>query len=307
MAATPHKRRILREQLWAMMHDGRGQSGQAFQFLLLVLLLLSISILPLELFADTPGTRTTLHIVEVVITSLFTLEYLLRIYAAPNRLKYIFSFFGIIDFLSIAPFYLHLLDTQFLRALRLFRLVRIFRLGEIGSTGVAEAKERSHESVGIIPGEEEVEFVVSHHPLYLITNALPAIVAIAFGVGVLLFFPLHPISLTIAVTLFLFSLIFLWRAWLNYSYDLIYVTSQRLIFYDQHLLGRSTNQLNYSSITNVKPAYQGVISYLFGYGSLSVETAADQSGHFEFHMASKHEAAARHIMQKCMKAKGTQN
>jgi voltage-gated potassium channel len=46
--------------------------------------------------------------------------------------SYVFSFFGIIDLVSILPFYLKqfvLLDGRFFRILRLFRLTRVFKLG----------------------------------------------------------------------------------------------------------------------------------------------------------------------------------
>ena len=75
---------------------------------------------------------------ELVSIVIFSLEYLYRIsYSfANNRLKgvlnYIFSFFGLIDLISILPFYLNQfinLDGRFLRILRLFRLTRIFKFG----------------------------------------------------------------------------------------------------------------------------------------------------------------------------------
>lgn len=56
---------------------------------------------------------------------IFTAEYLLRIYISKNPLKYIFSFYGIIDFLAIFPFYLR--TAYDFRALRAFRIFRVFR------------------------------------------------------------------------------------------------------------------------------------------------------------------------------------
>ena len=55
----------------------------------------------------------------------FSVEYVLRIYVAKKKSKYLFSFYGIIDFLAIAPFFLSsFLDLRFLRA---FRILKIFR------------------------------------------------------------------------------------------------------------------------------------------------------------------------------------
>jgi voltage-gated potassium channel len=56
------------------------------------------------------------------------LEYLLRIVVAPQKLRFIFSFHGLIDLLSIAPFYLAGYDARWLRTLRLLRLLRVLKL-----------------------------------------------------------------------------------------------------------------------------------------------------------------------------------
>lgn len=70
-----------------------------------------------------------LRYIEVVCVIIFTIEYLLRIYAAERKFKFIFSFYGIIDFLAILPFYLAIgVDLRSLRALRFLRLFRIFKL-----------------------------------------------------------------------------------------------------------------------------------------------------------------------------------
>ena len=78
------------------------------------------------------------NIFELISILIFTLEYFYRIFLSYRKAKwsgiksYIFSFFGIIDFISILPFYIKqfvLIDGRFFRILRLFRLTRIFKLG----------------------------------------------------------------------------------------------------------------------------------------------------------------------------------
>ena len=75
---------------------------------------------------------------ELISILIFTAEYFYRIYMSYKEKKlkgvfsYVFSFFGIIDFISILPFYIKqfvLIDGRFFRILRLFRLSRIFKLG----------------------------------------------------------------------------------------------------------------------------------------------------------------------------------
>lgn len=76
-----------------------------------------------------PTTRTFLYYSEIVVVMAFTAEYLYRIYAAPNRLRFIFSFYGLVDLLAILPFYLALaLDLRALRLLRFMRLLRLLKL-----------------------------------------------------------------------------------------------------------------------------------------------------------------------------------
>ncbi len=64
-------------------------------------------------------------IIDYVFCGLFAVEYICRIYAAPKRWGFVFSFFGIIDLLAILPIVLHF--TGF-RVLRIFRFLRIFRV-----------------------------------------------------------------------------------------------------------------------------------------------------------------------------------
>ncbi|GGH34714.1 voltage-gated potassium channel [Mangrovimonas yunxiaonensis] len=101
-----------------------------FAFGIQVLIFLSVIAFTVETLPDLkPQTRTILRSIEVVTVIIFSLEYLLRIYAADNKLKFVFSFYGIIDLLAILPFYLAFgFDLRSLRALRFLRLFRILKL-----------------------------------------------------------------------------------------------------------------------------------------------------------------------------------
>lgn len=76
-----------------------------------------------------PLTRQFLYYSEIVVVIIFTAEYLYRIYKAESRLRFIFSFYGLVDLLAILPFYLATaVDLRTLRLLRLFRLARLLKL-----------------------------------------------------------------------------------------------------------------------------------------------------------------------------------
>ena len=96
------------------------------QFLIVVSLIsFSVDTLP----NLTLETRRLLRYVEIGTVAVFTLEYLLRIIVADHKLKFIFSFFGMIDLIAILPFYLTTgLDLRSIRAVRLLRLFRMFKL-----------------------------------------------------------------------------------------------------------------------------------------------------------------------------------
>ena len=67
--------------------------------------------------------------IELFSVIIFSLEYIFRVIFSGNRIKFIFSFFGLIDLIAILPFYLSIgIDLRSVRAFRLFRLFRLFKL-----------------------------------------------------------------------------------------------------------------------------------------------------------------------------------
>ena len=81
------------------------------------------------------------HAFDILTVGVFTIEYLLRVLVAPlepeyagrrfARVRFIFSFYALVDVVAIAPFYFSgfvAMDVEMLRALRLLRLMRIFKL-----------------------------------------------------------------------------------------------------------------------------------------------------------------------------------
>ncbi|MDF4202084.1 ion transporter [Maribacter sp. SA7] len=107
-----------------------NRKSRLFAYFIQALIFLSIISFSYETVPDLePGTRKILKIIEVFCVLVFSIEYLLRIYVADNKFKFIFSFYGVIDFLAILPFYLALgIDLRSLRALRFLRLFRILKL-----------------------------------------------------------------------------------------------------------------------------------------------------------------------------------
>lgn len=103
-------------------------AGKAFDVVVLCLIVLSLILIPLETMPQFSKYEAFFHVLDRGIITLFTAEYLLRVFVSEKRWGFIFSFSGIIDFLAIAPFLFALADWRFIRIFRLFRVFRIFKL-----------------------------------------------------------------------------------------------------------------------------------------------------------------------------------
>ena len=114
------------EKLRAVIEDTSTVKGKIFDYFIQALILLSLLAFTIETFPDNSKvTIELLNTFEFLCVIVFSIEYLLRVIVSKKPLKYIFSFYGIIDFLAIFPFYLK--SIYDLRALRAFRIFRIFR------------------------------------------------------------------------------------------------------------------------------------------------------------------------------------
>ena len=115
-------------------------AGKRFDIWILVLIAANIILLMVDsMLGSTTLTRGIeskpfsywlMKVLEWAFTIVFTFEFYLRIYCLKNPRKYVLSFYGIIDILSIFPSYLSLFfpGAQALTVLRLLRVLRIFRI-----------------------------------------------------------------------------------------------------------------------------------------------------------------------------------
>jgi len=121
------------------------------------LILFSLLTFSLETLPDLSEThRYWLYVAEAVTIVIFSVEYITRVITSKRKIAYIFSFFGIIDLISILPFYIGLgIDLRSLRALRFVRLLRLLKLARY-----SRALRRFHRAF-IISKEEIVLFFIS--------------------------------------------------------------------------------------------------------------------------------------------------
>jgi voltage-gated potassium channel len=124
----------VRQRVWEIIFEADTPAGKAFDVALLAAILLSVGAVMLE---SVDGIRESfgpqLVAAEWVFTILFTIEYILRLCVVRRPLRYAFSFFGIVDLLSVLPTYLLLFGVGaqsllVIRSLRLLRTFRVFKL-----------------------------------------------------------------------------------------------------------------------------------------------------------------------------------
>jgi voltage-gated potassium channel len=116
----------MKDKIRIIIEDNTSRKGKIFDYSIQVLILLSLIAFTIETLPNNSvQTIEILNVFELICVIIFSIEYLLRILVSKKPLKYIFSFYGIIDLLAIFPFYLK--GAYDLRALRAFRIFRIFR------------------------------------------------------------------------------------------------------------------------------------------------------------------------------------
>jgi len=146
-----------KEKLYEIIFEADTPGGKLFDVALLIVILISVALVMLE---SVPGIRNEnrelLRLLEWIITGIFTVEYFLRIIIVRKPLSYIFSFYGIIDFLSVIPTYIglfilgshHLVVIRILRMLRIFRILKLSRYTQAGRS-LAKALWASREKIGV--------------------------------------------------------------------------------------------------------------------------------------------------------------
>lgn len=140
--------------------------GTQIENILQMVIVYSIITLTLETLPDLSlSQRRFFEISEVVCVSIFSVEYLTRLFKSSDKLKFVFSFMGVIDLISILPFYLNLGSGS--RALRIIRLFRIFRLLKLARYN--KAISRFHQAFISVKEELVLFFLASFFLIYLVS------------------------------------------------------------------------------------------------------------------------------------------
>ncbi len=137
----PDSNNKLKREIYNIIFEAETPKGKAFDVALIVCILLSIGVIMLE--SVTPIKEkigVLLFVLEWIFTIIFTIEYLLRLWVVQSKKKYAYSFYGIIDLVSVLPMYLSLVLSGasallIIRSVRLVRIFRVFKLARFVGEG----------------------------------------------------------------------------------------------------------------------------------------------------------------------------
>lgn len=120
-----------KSKLHEIIYEADTPKGKWFDIILFILIITSVILVMLESVKEIDAEyHKVLLTLEWIITIFFSIEYIARVISIKKPFKYIFSFYGIIDFVSTIPLYISYLvaGSQVLLAVRALRLLRVFRI-----------------------------------------------------------------------------------------------------------------------------------------------------------------------------------
>ncbi len=121
----------LKSKLRTIIFDSNTTLGKLFDIALMLFILASIITIVLQsIDSFNAEHHFLLSFLDWFFTVSFLIEYCLRVYCAPDRKKYAFGFFGILDFIAVFPSIFSLLNSgyQTIQVIRIIRLLRVFKV-----------------------------------------------------------------------------------------------------------------------------------------------------------------------------------
>lgn len=112
------------EEWFSYPSRGRGRYAEG----IIVSLIVIISLMPvIQSYTDNPLHLNILRIIELFITSVFLVEYILRFWVAEKKLRHVINPYSIVDLIAILPLFIPGTYMQIVRVFRLLRLLRMTR------------------------------------------------------------------------------------------------------------------------------------------------------------------------------------
>lgn len=124
-----------KELIRRIVEETNTKAGKAFDIFIQFLIIISIVAFTVETLPDLSSeTKIALDLIEYISIFFFFFEYILRVFVAKKKSDYLFSFFGIIDFLATFPtIFIASFDLRSVRIFRLLRLFSVFKFARYSS------------------------------------------------------------------------------------------------------------------------------------------------------------------------------
>ncbi len=231
----------IRHFINSALHCPETKIARIVNGLLIFLIIFSIAVIPLHFLPNLEWAHDDLFLFDRIVVIIFSIEYILRIWSAKSGLRYVVSWVGIIDLVAILPFFLAKISiisdiswlaifehTEVFLILRILRILKLAKIYESENSTVDVGTLDKHGDFATVPGEKIERIVQKHSLIFLMSLFLP-LVFTSFGLTILVFFKAVSIALAFAVLFFFFAGIFFFKAWLDFHYDVIYITNKRVV------------------------------------------------------------------------------
>ncbi len=190
MNQSEDKEESWKKKWYVIIFQHHTKAGRRFDLILLLAILISVTVVFIDSSQQIHDKYSLpLLLIEWFLTILFTIEYVIRVIIVPNKRSYIFSFYGIIDMLSIIPTYLSIFfaGSQFLIIIRVLRLLRIFRILKLVSYTMAslfliQALKNSREKILVFFGAVLIIVTIVGTIMYLIEGPSSGFVSIPVSI-----------------------------------------------------------------------------------------------------------------------------
>lgn len=181
----------VRQRVYDIIFEADDRAGRAFDIGLLFAIIASIILVSMETLPELSTTQVIngeevevlplwLTAAEWFLTVLFTIEYIARLSCVRHPMKYAFSFWGIVDLLSIMPSYASIFMGEsgrsfvILRSVRLLRVFRVLKLWRMMSQAdeLADAVWDSRDKIVVFLAVVLVAVTISGTLMYHIETVM---------------------------------------------------------------------------------------------------------------------------------------
>lgn len=158
-----------KERIRIVIEESDTKAGQLFDMSIQILIIFSLIVYSIGTIPKLPPLwKTIINWADIICYIVFTIEYFARIYISKKPLKYIFSFYGIIDLVAILPFLFgRSFDLRAIRALRVLRLISALKISRY-----SESLKRFGIAIKIIKPELTLFLIVSNVFIFLSASGI---------------------------------------------------------------------------------------------------------------------------------------